>query len=402
MILANARSSQSADTRREIEEFALNSDAHLDRIQRQLNLGKFRFLPAQGVAIPKRDKGSVRPIVVAPIDSRIVQRAVHDVLLAVPAINALSKNPFSFGGVTKHKDSQLAAVPAAIAAVLSAIEGGAKFVIRSDVTSFFAKIPKPEIFAIVEKAVSEPLFLRIFEQAITVELENLATLGSRASEFPLESIGVAQGSSLSPLLGNILLFEFDKQMNSGDVRCIRYIDDFVILATNPESAERAFSGACRLLKRHGLSTSTTKIFKGFIAKKFEFLGIEIGNGYITPSRASRKKLLERVRNGLDITAEDFRMVADGTNANSPFSLIRTLVDISGAVNGWGHHYSFCNDKQVFSNLDTEIDKLLGEYFAKYSTARKTSNSKASRRMLGVPLLNDLASAPFNWPKVPEP
>jgi len=76
VILANARSSQSADTRREIEEFALNSDAHLDRIQRQLNLGKFRFLPAQGVAIPKRDKGSVRPIVVAPIDSRIVQRTI--------------------------------------------------------------------------------------------------------------------------------------------------------------------------------------------------------------------------------------------------------------------------------------------------------------------------------------
>ncbi|HKS81551.1 MAG TPA: reverse transcriptase domain-containing protein [Candidatus Acidoferrales bacterium] len=398
MILANARASQSTETRREVEDFALNADAHLDRIQRQLNLTKFKFLPARGVVIPKRDRTSVRPIVVAPIDSRIVQRAVHDVLLSVPAISALSNNPFSFGGVTKHKDTQLGAVPAAIRAVLSAIEGGAKFVVRSDVTSFFARIPKLEILAIVERAVSERAFLRIFEQAITVELANLASLGARASEFPLQNIGVAQGSSLSPLLGNILLFDFDRQMNSGDVRCIRYIDDFVILAKSPESAERAFSYACRLLKQHGLSTSTNKTFKGFIANRFEFLGIEIGNGYITPSRASRKKLLDRIRSGLDTTVEDFRTVATGVNTNSPFSLLQTLVDISGAVKGWGHHYSFCNNRQVFSNLDTEIDQLLREYFAKYSTARKTSDSKASRRLLGIPLLNDLAPSPFQWPK----
>ena len=76
----------------------------------------------------------------------------------------------------------------------------------------------------------------------------------------------------------------------GDVLCIRYIDDFAILSTNPDTAERAFSEACKILRRHGLSASAKKTFKGFMEKRFEFLGIEIGNGHLTRSRGSRKKL----------------------------------------------------------------------------------------------------------------
>ena len=189
MVLANARSSQSAETRSQIAKFAEDADAHLDRIQRQLNLGKFKFGPAKGVAIPKRDKDAIRPIIVAPIDSRIVQRAVHDVLLTVPTISALSNNPFSFGGVKKESGNHLAAVPAAIAEVLRGIEYGAKFVIRSDISSFFDNIPKREILALVEDAVREPSFFRIFEKRSRWNGKTLQRLGAGRRIFHSRTSG---------------------------------------------------------------------------------------------------------------------------------------------------------------------------------------------------------------------
>ena len=118
VIHENARTSQSIDTRREIEEFAENAESNLTRIQRQLNRNAFVFAPAHGIAVPKKDKKTIRPLVVAPVESRIVQRAILDVVLTVPSIQTYASSPFSFGGIKKGVDQELGAVPAAIQATL--------------------------------------------------------------------------------------------------------------------------------------------------------------------------------------------------------------------------------------------------------------------------------------------
>ena len=59
------------------------------------------------------------------------------------------------------------------------------------------------------------------------------------SLFPNETIGVAQGSALSALAGNIALREFDAEMNSRGLVCVRYIDDFMLLGGSKLSSVRA-------------------------------------------------------------------------------------------------------------------------------------------------------------------
>jgi RNA-directed DNA polymerase len=398
VILSNARSSSSKETRRAIDDFALDSDRHLDRIQRQLNQNKFRFEPARGVPIPKKEKDKIRPIVVAPIESRIVQRAIHDVLLTVPKITALANHPFSFGGVQKTSAQAIAAVPAAIQAVLAGIGKGAEFVIRSDITAFFTVIPKPTVIGIVAEAVEETEFIELFKKALDLELENLVALGTYATDFPLGEIGVAQGSSLSPLMGNILLHEFDEEMNKGACRCIRYIDDFLIMGPDQNAAENSFSQSSRLLKKHGLATSRTKTFRGTIAGGFEFLGIEIGNGRITPSRTSRSRLLAKVKAALDASLAELNSNKECKTLDSALTLVRTLTEVSGIINGWGHHYSFCNEKNVIGQLDVKLDELLQDYSRKYALIRKSADRKKARRMAGIPLLEELATKPFAWPR----
>jgi retron-type reverse transcriptase len=102
-IQRNARTSKSETTKKEIEEFAANADTNLKRIQRELQLRAFKFPPAKGVRVPKdkKSKASFRPLVVAKVESRVVQRAIHDVLVTVPAIKKFVHTPHSFGGVKK-------------------------------------------------------------------------------------------------------------------------------------------------------------------------------------------------------------------------------------------------------------------------------------------------------------
>ena len=394
----NGRASRSIDTRREIDDFAEGAEASLTKIQRQLNHKKFTFKPAKGIAIPKKDGKSVRPLVVAPIESRIVQRAVHDVLLSVPDMQRYVENPFSFGGVRKGDQRKFGAVPAAIRAVLDAIGDGATYVIKSDISSFFTRIPKPVVTAIVAEAVKDDEFVEFFGQAISVELENLAALRENATTFPIYEIGVAQGNSLSPLLGNLLLSEFDQEMNSGTSKCFRYIDDFIILGRSEIEAERQFSLACRLLHRHGMSVSTPKTFKGPIKNGFEFLGIEMINGAVRSSKDSRRRLIENVALVLSSTEQSYRDYKNNGKLDRSKSLIRTLYEVAGIVRGWGNHYFFCNEQNVLAQLDKEIDGLIARFLGVYGIAREGADGVERRFLLGVAPLTAFTTGSFVWPK----
>ena len=88
-----------------------------------------------------------------------------------------------------------------------------------------------------------PNFLELFERATQTTLANLAHLGEDAGLFPVADKGVAQGSPLSPLIGNILLREFDANMNGRGIVCVRYVDDFVMLGPSPSILMKAFARA---------------------------------------------------------------------------------------------------------------------------------------------------------------
>lgn len=400
VICDNGRSSQSVETRREIEEFAIDAIGRITTIQRQLNSRSFKFHPAKGVEAKKPGKSKTRPIVIAPIESRIVQRAIHDVLLSLPTVRQYAESPNSFGGVRRQRGNALAAVPAAISAVLEAIGNGAKYAIRCDISSFFTRIQKPTVTALVANATNDPEFMNLFVQAITVELENMASLRERAEAFPIHEIGVAQGNSLSPLLGNMLLRDFDNEMNAGCCRCIRYIDDFIILAPERDAAERQFSRGREILAGQGLEVSSDKekTFNGYIKHPFGFLGIDFANGAVRPSKESRNHLLANISEVLQDSARAFRALGKVGTVIPSLCLIRTLNETRGVLQGWGNHYSFCNEKNLFHQLDIEIDKLVRAYLGAYASARKKADDRGRRRLLGVPLLEEFVVKPFKWPK----
>jgi RNA-directed DNA polymerase len=118
-VRANSQSSQSSDVKDEIARFEEDPSSKLASLQQRLARNRFEFSPARGVAIPKPGKKDIRPIVIAQVEDRIVQRALLDVLQDIDNLQPHFRNPYSFGGIRRGQDDELAAVPAAIAACLT-------------------------------------------------------------------------------------------------------------------------------------------------------------------------------------------------------------------------------------------------------------------------------------------
>lgn len=398
----NARTSKSPDTRKQVEEFATTASTRLRTISDQLRKGSFSFGRARGVKIAKGkgDRSNFRPLIIATVEARIVQRAVHDVLLTVPEVSAYVRTPFSFGGVRKNEADELAAVPAAIKAVLSSIEAGGQFIIRSDISKFFTRISKSAVLDVVSRNVSDAQFIGLLRRALAVELENMAQLREAAKAFPIEDIGVAQGNSLSPLMGNIILRDFDMELNkSSDVRCIRYVDDFLIIGPRRDVCENTFAKACSMLRKLGMEVSPTKTKRAAVSEGFEFLGIDVSNGFIRPSRQSQARVVASVKECFSESRKEFRKYREKGEIEQAHSLLETLRKAGGVMRGWGKHYWFCNDQNCFDRLDEKIAGLVGEYLATYRQERERLEPARRWRLLGIESLGSMEREPFAWPKL---
>ena len=370
-IQRNGRLSTSAETRAEIRAFAEDFPRHIVRIQRQLLTDSFVFKPAKGVKAKKKGKSGFRPLVIAPVESRIVQRAVHDVLVNVPGIEAIVRTPYSFGGVRKGEEDELSSVPAAIRTVLECIGNGAAYLIKSDISKFFTRIPKSEVRKIVATVIGESAFLNLFDKAVSAELSNMQELQGYAHEFPIGDIGVAQGNSLSPLLGNLLLKDFDSAMNSlPNIRCIRFIDDFIILGPNKKVTADAFRKAQRILCQWQMMLAIDKTEQGSVQQKFEFLGIEFNNGFIRPSKAARLRFLASIENLLEEAQRALIDYKDKREIEKRSTLLKTLVTLSETVNAWGMSYCFCNDAHCLRQIDEEIARLSREILLNLQVNKK--------------------------------
>ncbi len=384
----NGRLSKSKDTQKLVARFAENRHRNLNRIARQLAENRFQFLPQTGIA-KKRGKKKPRPLVVAPIENRIVQRAILDVLQDnVPAVQQVLDTPTSIGGIpgrgTRH----------AIALVTAAIKAGARYYIRSDIEGFFTKIPRQQAIDFLAKHIGDRRFIDLFTHAIETQLENIEQLAEHRDLFPIGEDGVAQGSALSPLLGNIILRDFDKDLNGSGILCVRYIDDFIILGKDEEQVKEAFELARKLLlalRMHAYAPweNSDKAQGGPTSERIDFLGCTINGGLVQPSKDARAELLNRVDSVLAEGKHAIRnALANPTGKLTSQRYIQTLTRLDRILLGWSHAFSFCTGMQVFTSIDNDIDKRLTE-FRRFVTGQEKARGPGSwRRIVGVHRLID--------------
>lgn len=391
-IRENGIQSKSSDTQNQIAFFEQNAPRNINRISGQLSKKCFKFSPAIGIP-QKRPGKSDRPIVSSPVVNRVVQRAILDVIQGDPELQNLYSQPYSFGGIKGM------GVETAIKEAHKAVQSGGKYYASTDIKSFFTAIDRQKVIKIVREKIGAGPFADLFEQALHTELDNLEELKSQGKEglFPIYEIGVAQGCCLSPLVGNILLNDFDKQLNTADVKCLRYIDDFIIIGPSMKVVSLYFNKAEKHLKKMGLncylaSEEKTKYREGETSKGFAYLGCDVYPDVIRPSVDSWKRLRNSVDSLFQFSLSGFSDVNKSVKRRLTYS--GTMYFIGHKIRGWGNQYSFCNDKKLMNNYDRDLRAMLFDYQSQFNARSMKLNDTDKAKMAGLWSLSDCNNEPI--------
>jgi group II intron reverse transcriptase/maturase len=232
------------------EQYGQELERNLRELHGQMRSMRYRHQPIRRVHIPK-DKGKTRPIGISCIADKVVQGALCDVL------EAIYEPVFFDGSYGFRRERSAHDALRALNRVLRDEE--VSFLLEADIVSFFDSIDRKMLMEMLRERVVDTSFLRLVGKCLHVGILD-------GSEFSEPEEGTVQGSSLSPMLGNIFLHHVLDQWFEHDVRprmrgrahLIRYADDFVITFELEEDAKRVAAVLPKRFERYGLSLHPDK------------------------------------------------------------------------------------------------------------------------------------------------
>jgi group II intron reverse transcriptase/maturase len=211
-------------------DYGLDLEANLLDLHARVHRGAYRARPTRRVFIPKAD-GRLRPLGVAALEDKILQRAVVEVLNAIYEEDFLG---FSYGfrpGRSPHD--------ALDALSVGIVRKKVNYVLDADIRDFFTQLDQSWLEKFLEHRIADKRVLRLIQKWLRAGV-------IEDGEWSESLDGTAQGASVSPLLSNVYLhYAFDlwadqwrRRYARGDVILSRFADDYVAGFEHREDAER--------------------------------------------------------------------------------------------------------------------------------------------------------------------
>jgi len=212
------------------QEYGQDLEASLRDLHERVQRGRYRAVPSRRAYIPKAD-GRLRPLGIASLEDKIVQRAVVEVL---NAIYEADFRGFSYGfrpGRSPHR---------ALDALTTGISRRkVNWVLDADIRDFFGQLDRDWLRRFLRHRIADERVLRLVDKWLAAGV-------IEEGEWTESGKGSPQGASVSPLLANVYLhYVFDlwadwwrKRRAHGDVIIARFADDFTVGFEHRQDAER--------------------------------------------------------------------------------------------------------------------------------------------------------------------
>ena len=295
-----------------IGEFEAELEANLERLHRELRERTYRPQAVRRLEIPKRGApGKTRPLGIPSVYDRVCQQALVNRL--EPIFEKVF-DPSSFGYRKGRKTAD------ALAKIWREVEAGNEWIVDADLKDYFGSVD--------------------------------------------------QGGVISPLLSNILLTPFDKEMRQKGYQLTRWADDWVVTCRTRAEAEHALARAGRILETLGVTLNREKTRIVHIAHGFEFLGFKIQRG-----KARYKLTRDRIKSKLNRqnlyaiptqkSVDRFKdQIRALTMRRMPLRLGELIETINPIIRGWGNYYCRSHVRKRFHQLDGWIVRRLWSHRTK--------------------------------------
>src|SRR5271169_1618971 len=285
--------------RRTWKDYEADLEHNIEDLHQRVQRGAYRALPSRRVYIPKPD-GRQRPLAVAALEDKIVQRAVVALLSTIYEEDFLG---FSYGfrpGRGAH---------GALDALCVGIHGKkVSFIVDADIRSFFDTISQQWLIRFLEHRIGDRRIIRLIQKWLKAGIleDGVVSVSDR---------GTGQGSVISPLLANIYLHyaldlwaaRWRRRTATGDMIIVRYADDFIVGFQHESDAQRFLNDMRDRLREFALSLHPEKTrlieFGRFAAERrkrhglgkpetFNFLGFTF---ICSKTRAGRFQIQRKTR-----------------------------------------------------------------------------------------------------------
>lgn len=276
-------------------EYDSNLKENIDNLVKRLKKNSYKPLPVNRVYIPKVGSDKSRPLGIPALEDKVVQTALTIILESIYEIDFL---PLSFG-FRPNKDCHKALQDLSRNIGTKKVE----YIVDADIRGFFDNVDHEWLMEFLRHRISDSRILALIKRFLKAGILEKGIYSST-------TVGVPQGGSISPLLGNIYLHYvldlwFEKVVKKyckGECYLTRYADDSVACFQYKEDAERYYVALKQRLSKFKLSVAEekTRIIRfGRFAERdcrregrgkpetFDFLGL---THYCGRSRKGRFKL----------------------------------------------------------------------------------------------------------------
>jgi len=335
--------------------FSSQLGVQLARLEKELKEDAYRPQPVLQHPIPKRDKpGEYRMLGVPTIYDRVCQQALLNRLEPIfePVFDAAS---FGYRRGRSTKD--------ALRKIWKEIQSGSEWIVDGDLRDFFGSVDHEKLLMLVAQRVADGRVLRLIGAMLK------AGSYGKGQLFPTER-GTPQGGVVSPMLSNILLTPFDREMRLRGYQLTRYADDWVITCKSAAEARAAVDTALRILKQLGVELHPQKTRIVHVQEGFEFLGYKIKRGkrkmclpesmirsqarqgalYAYPKEKSICRFMDQVR--------------QRTKRTLPLQTEELIAELNPLLRGWGEYYKRAHVRKLFNRLDRWIMRRIWSHRCK--------------------------------------
>lgn len=311
-----------------IEEFQPHFCEIWPTLEQSLLDGTYQPQPVLRVTIPKPDGGGERLLGIPTVTDRLIQQATLQVLTPIFDPN-FSESSFGFRPKRSARE--------AIMQVKSFVVDGFRVAVDMDLSKFFDRVQHDVLMCRIARKVHDKRVLRLIGRYLRAGVEV-------NGQIQPSHEGTPQGGPLSPLLANILLDDFDKELESRGLRFARYADDFIILVRGWRAARDAKQWITKwLTTKLKLKVNESKSQVNWIYR-CSFLGFSFHGKKIIIAKKSKRRLWDKIR--------------ELTQRKKGISWHRRLTELNQYLRGWFGYYSVAETPSVFQRIDEWIRRRL--------------------------------------------